>query len=129
MKIPKEVQVDARRLMQLCLQSDGSLNLDTIRLIASRITAERPRYYIELLTAFTQFIRISCKRRTAIVHSAQPFSREQQEQITDTLNANHGRLDYEWKIKPSLLAGFTIQIGDELIDASVESRIERIAQI
>ena len=40
MKISKEVQAQARRLMRLCIGADGLMNEATVRLVADKIAAD-----------------------------------------------------------------------------------------
>ena len=41
--------------------------------------------------------------------------------------ADGGALYYRWEVEPSLLAGVRIQVGDDVKDGSVRSRIDRLA--
>lgn len=129
MKISKEVQADARRLMKLCLNEDGSMNTDNMRQVIGTITERKPRNYVAMLCALRELVRLYDKRNTATITSAVELSAEQREAIVTKLSARHAGLQFCWQIDPSLLAGITVQIGDNLTDSSVKSRIERIAQI
>lgn len=129
MKISKEVQAQARRLMRLCVGADGLVQEDTVRLVAARLQAERPRHYPELLTAFTELIRMEQARRTATITAAVPLTEDEQAAIRAKLDARTPGLHYEWRVDPSLIAGFIVRVGDEVTDASVRSRIERLSRI
>lgn len=129
MKITKEVQAQARRLMRLCLGENGLLQEDTVRLVAARLQAENPRNYIPLLTAFTELIRLEQARHTATITSAIPLTADEQAQIRAKLEARTPGLQYIWQVEPALIAGLTVRVGDEVTDASVRSRIERLSRI
>ena len=126
MKITKEVQAQARRLMRLCLGDDGLLLEDRVRLVAARLQQEQPRNYIQLLTAFTDLIRLEQARHTATITSAVPLTPEEQATICAKLDARHPGLRYVWLVEPELIAGLTVRVGDEVTDASVRSRIQRL---
>ena len=126
MKITKEVQAQARRLMQLCLGDDGLLMEERVRLVATRLEQEQPRNYLQLLTAFTNLIRLEQARHTATITSAVPLTQEEQSAIRAKLDAHHSGLRYEWHVEPELIAGITVRVGDEVTDASVRSRIDRL---
>ena len=126
MKITKEVQAQARRLMQLCLGDDGLLVEERVRLVATRLEQEQPRNYLQLLTAFTNLIRLEQARHTATITSAVPLTPAEQSAIRAKLDARHPGLRYEWHVEPELIAGITVRVGDEVTDASVRSRIERL---
>lgn len=129
MKISKEVHAQARRLMRLCLGEAGLLQEDTVRLVAARLQAEQPRNYLALLTAFAELIRLEQARRTATITSAVPLTPEEQAAIRSKLDARTPGLRYQWLVEPALIAGMTVRVGDELTDASVRSRIERLSRL
>ncbi len=129
MKITKEVQAQARRLMRLCVDTDGILQTDKVREIAEAITTRKPRNYVALLSAFTDLVRLTQAKHTAIITSAIPLTDGEQEQIRTKLDAKHKGLSYIWQTNPELIAGFTVKVGDNITDASVRSRIERLSHI
>ena len=128
MKISKEVQAQARRLMRLCIGADGLMNEATVRLVADKITAEKPRNYLALLTAFTELVRLEQAAHTATITSAVPLTAEEQAAITARLNARQAGLNYNWQVDSSLIAGLTVKVGDNVTDASVRTRIEQLTK-
>ena len=129
MKISKEVQAQARRLMRLCIGADGLMNEATVRLVADKIAADKPRNYLALLTAFTELVRLERAAHTATITSAVPLTAEEQAAITAKLNAREAGLNYEWKVDSSLIAGLTVKVGDNVTDASIRTRIENLTKI
>ena len=128
MKISKEVQAQARRLMRLCIGADGLMNEATVRLVADKITAEKPRNYLALLTAFTELVRLERAAHTATITSAVPLTAGEQAAITARLNARQAGLSYEWQVDSSLIAGLTVKVGDNVTDASIRTRIEQLTK-
>ncbi len=128
MKISKEVQAQARRLMRLCIGADGLMNEATVRLVADKIAAEKPRNYLALLTAFTELVRLERAAHTATITSAVPLTAEEQAAITARLNARQAGLNYEWQVDSSLIAGLTVKVGDNVTDASIRTRIEQLTK-
>ena len=94
MKISKEVQAQARRLMRLCIGADGLMNEATVRLVADKIAADKPRNYLALLTAFTELVRLERAAHTATITSAVPLTAEEQAAITAKLNAREAGLNF-----------------------------------
>lgn len=128
MKISKEVQAQARRLMRLCIGADGLMNEATVRLVADKIAADKPRNYLALLTAFTELVRLERAAHTATITSAVPLTEAEQAAITARLNARKAGLNYEWQVDSSLIAGLTVKVGDNVTDASVRTRIEQLTK-
>ncbi len=129
MKITKDVQAQARRLMRLCIGEDGLMLESRVREVASAITTRKPRNAAALLTAFTELVKIERARHTATITSAIPLTTSEQAAIRARLDARHPGLSYEWAVDPSLIAGLTVKVADDVTDASVRSRIARLARL
>ena len=128
MKISKEVQAQARRLMRLCIGADGLMNEATVRQVADKIAADKPRNYLAMLTAFTELVRLERAAHTATITSAVPLTAGEQAAITAKLNARQAGLSYEWQVDSSLIAGLTVKVGDNVTDASIRTRIEQLTK-
>ncbi|MBO5684719.1 MAG: ATP synthase F1 subunit delta [Akkermansia sp.] len=128
MKISKEVQAQARRLMRLCIGADGLMNEATVRQVADKIATDKPRNYLALLTAFTELVRLERAAHTATITSAVPLTAEEQAAITARLNARQAGLSYEWQVDSSLIAGLTVKVGDNVTDSSIRTRIEQLTK-
>ena len=128
MKISKEVQAQARRLMRLCIGADGLMNEATVRQVADKIATDKPRNYLALLTAFTELVRLERAAHTATITSAVPLTEAEQAAITAKLDARQAGLSYEWQVDPTLIAGLTVKVGDNVTDASVRTRIEQLTK-
>lgn len=128
MKISKEVQAQARRLMRLCIGADGLMDEAIVRQVADKIAAEKPRNYLALLTAFTELVRLERAAHTATITSAVPLTEAEQTAIQAKLNARQAGLNYEWQVDSSLIAGLTVKVGDNVTDASVRTRIENLTK-
>lgn len=128
MKISKEVQAQARRLMRLCIGADGLMDEAIVRQVADKIAAEKPRNYLALLTAFTELVRLERAAHTATITSAVPLTEAEQAAIQAKLNARQAGLNYEWQVDSSLIAGLTVKVGDNVTDASIRTRIEQLTK-
>ena len=127
MKIGKDTQNAARRLFRRCMDGNAVAE-DRVRLIARKIAERKPRNYAALLKAFSGMVEYAVKSRTATIQSAVPLTEEERSLIQAKLEARYGgALYYRWEVEPSLLAGVRIQVGDDVKDGSVRSRIDRLA--
>ena len=129
MKITKEAQAQARRLMRLCMGADGRLQEDNVRRVATTLCTEKPRNYLAILKSFTDMVRLEVQRHTATVTTARPIQEAEKAAIRAKLDARHPGLHYEWLSDSSLIAGMTVKVGDNVTDASVRSRIERLEKL
>ena len=63
----------------------------------------------------------------ATVTSAQPIGREQLDRLRAGLSKSYGRaLEINSVIDPSVIGGVRVQIGDDVIDGSVASRLNEL---
>ncbi|MFP5405550.1 MAG: F0F1 ATP synthase subunit delta [Gammaproteobacteria bacterium] len=64
------------------------------------------------------------------IDSAFPLTDEQLSSIVDTLTAKYGKkVKASVAVKPELIGGVSIRIGDEVIDASVRSKLAQMASV
>jgi len=74
-----------------------------------------------------EYARLAAERRqrlVAEVHVATPLTDEQRRRLTAALTASYGsRVHLNIVLDPKVAGGMTVRIGDELIDASVASRL------
>lgn len=129
MKITKEAQAQARRLMRLCMGPDDRLQEDVVRRVADTLCTEKPRNYLSILCALTELVRLEVARHTCTVTTARPVAKTEQAAIRAKLDPRHPGLNYVWQTDPALIAGMTVRVGDNVTDASVRSRIERLAKL
>ena len=129
MKITKEAQAQARRLMRLCIGPDGLLQEDIVRRVASTIEAEKPRNYLGILVALTELVRLEVARHTATVTSAIPLTDAEKQAIQTKLNAKTPGLHYVWQVDKELIGGIIVKVGDDVTDASIRSRIHRLSSL
>jgi F-type H+-transporting ATPase subunit delta len=82
----------------------------------------------EVIGAFVELVRGSGPRE-AVVTSAVALSQEQQNTILQQLRGKHGvALDVTFEVDPNILGGLVVQVGDQVLDDSVRSRLVAIQQ-
>ena len=77
--------------------------------------------------AYRELLDHRAKRVRVLVRSAVALSAEQTEKLRQTIGVAHGREPViVAKIDPTLLGGMVVQVGDEVFDSSVRTRIDNI---
>jgi F-type H+-transporting ATPase subunit delta len=77
--------------------------------------------------AYREIRDLRAKRIRVSVRSAVPLTEEQQAELKRTLESTtHLETVLEMKIDPDLLGGMVVQVGDDVFDSSVRTRIETI---
>ncbi len=65
----------------------------------------------------------------AKVISAVPLTKDEQAALREKLQARFDQpLDLRFEVEPSLLGGVRVRVGDEVIDGSVKSKLDALAQ-
>jgi F-type H+-transporting ATPase subunit delta len=106
---------------------DGKVTPVTLRLISQMVMHSRGR---ALTVALDLCAAIAARRREqliAVVRSAVELSATQRRRLAETLAAAYGhQVHLNVVIDPSVMGGISIQIGDELIDGTVASRLAAV---
>ncbi len=127
MKASKVATTTARRIFRLCMEN-GELNEANILMAIKKIGSEKPRDFRGILHVLKRLIQAEYAKKNATVESAVELAPAEKGNITKSLRAKHGQdLNFEYKVTPDLLGGLRIQIGDNVYDSSVKSRLNRLA--
>ena len=106
---------------------DGKVTPVTLRLITQVVLHPRGR---SLAAALDLCAGIAARRREqliAVVRSAVDLSATERRRLADALAASYGhRVHLNVVIDPSVMGGISVQIGDELIDGTVASRLAAV---
>ena len=93
------------------------------------LLAQRGRFSIlpDVSAEYDALVRKSRGIVAATVTTPEPLTKEELAQVTARVEQLAGaKVELTTTTDPKLLGGLTIQIGDKLIDASVQGRLERL---
>jgi F-type H+-transporting ATPase subunit delta len=125
--LSESVVPDDRKRELLRALLDGKVTPVALRLITEMSLNPRGRSLPASLELCTRIAARRRERLIAVVHVATDLAPAQRRKLADTLAANYGHDVYiNVVIDPAIMGGMTIQIGDELIDASVTSRLAAV---
>jgi F-type H+-transporting ATPase subunit delta len=128
MKISKQAQRDARQLFRSCCVS-GLLDENRVRQAVTLLAEKKPRGYVEILSRLHRLVKLDVARHTAKIESAVETSPEQHATIKARLEKIYGAgLDINYRVNPALIGGLRIQVGSDLYDGSVKTRLEKLQQ-
>lgn len=129
MKADQKINQFAKKLVELS-KEDGLVSEAKVKeVLAALKQASSVRYPVRTLKAYLRLIRRAIAAQTAEVATAGALSKE----ALAAIEANFSKL-YDRPIQavpvnqPSLIAGVRVRVGDDLYDASVAGRLERLAQ-
>jgi F-type H+-transporting ATPase subunit delta len=127
MKVSKVAAATARRLFGLC-QTAGRLDETKLRTVVARLIESKPRDYRAVLVALQRLTRLDADRRRVTVESAVALDDASRQRVVDGLAKAHGpNLTISYTVKPELIGGLRIRVGNDVLDGSVQGRITRLA--
>ena len=128
MKISKIAAATARRLFGLC-QVNGQLDDNKLRDLVSKLIAAQPRDFRAILASIQRLVRLEEARRSVVVESATALNPAECQKVEAGLAKDYGsKLIIEYKTNPELLGGLRIKVGDDVLDGSVQGRIDRLSK-
>jgi len=128
MKISKQAQRDARQLFRSC-HVDGLPDEGRVRQVLTLLVTQKPRGYVGILSRLHRLVKLDLERRAANVESATPLAADLQADLTNRLKGIYGAgLSISFNQNPALLGGLRIQVGSDLYDGSVKTRLEKLEQ-
>jgi F-type H+-transporting ATPase subunit delta len=99
-----------------------------VKKATSAVIAAKPRNTVGVLKEFARLIRLELAKRHAIVESTTELEAAEKSALTRALRAKYGGdVTAEYKLNPGLLGGLRIQIGSDVLDATVRTRLDRLA--
>jgi F-type H+-transporting ATPase subunit delta len=102
----------------------GKVTSVTLRLISEVSLYPRGRSLVAGLDTCTRIAAERRRRLIAVVRSATDLSAAQRRRLADALSGIYGHEVYiNVVIDPTVVGGLTVQVGDELIDGSVSTRL------
>jgi F-type H+-transporting ATPase subunit delta len=128
MKISKQAQRDARQLFRSC-QQNNLLDENRVRQTVSLLSEKRPRGYVEILSRLHRLVKLDLERRAARVESALPLPADLQNDVANNIKKIYGDgVNIVFGQNPALLGGLRIQVGSDLYDGSVKTRLNKLEQ-
>jgi F-type H+-transporting ATPase subunit delta len=128
MKISKQAQRDARQLFRSC-QVSGLLDEKRVRQTINLLVTQKPRGYVEILSRLHRLVKLDLERHAARVESAAPLPADLQADVTNRIRKIYGAgVSLAFGQNPALLGGLRIQVGSDLYDGSVRTKLNQLAQ-
>ncbi len=126
MKISRRARQEAKQLFRACLV-EGRLDEERVRAAVRETIEKKPRNYLPILQHFQRLVRLQLQRRQATVESAVPLAPAFQTSVQENLTRLYGPgLAFAFGQKPELIGGLRVQVGSDVFDGSIRSRLEAL---
>ena len=128
MKITKQARRDAKQLFRGCVVN-GVLDDNRARQTVQQIIGRKPRRYVAILTHFQRLVKLDVARRTAKIESAVELPEDLRIGVQTNLARRYGPgLSVSFAPKPALIGGLRVQVGSDVYDGSIRTRLAELAE-
>jgi F-type H+-transporting ATPase subunit delta len=89
----------------------------------------KPRAYIQILNHLLKLVKTDIHSRTARIESADSLDDATRKSVEKLLVDRYGTsLMISFDVNPALIGGMRIQVGSDVYDASIRSRLQKIGE-
>lgn len=128
MKINKETRQLSKQLLRASF-TDGQLDSGRISSLVKALIDKKPRNYLNVLDAYKRLVRLEVEKRSATIETASELSPDAAAELVNKLKTKYGSdLSTQFVVKPELLGGMRIRVGNDVWDSSVLNRLQRLQQ-
>jgi F-type H+-transporting ATPase subunit delta len=100
---------------------------EVTRLLVRQAVAGRYRSFSAALTEFGKLAAARRKRLIAVVRVARPLDEQRRQRLAEALGRRYGRaVHLNVIVDPEVLGGVRVEIGDEVVDGTVATRLEDV---
>ena len=129
MKISKQARREAKDLFR-SVHVNGAIDEKRALQIVDQVLSIKPRGYVAILSHFQRLLKLDMDRRSARVESVIPLDSAQQDSVKATLAKRYGSgLNYSFQQNPALIGGMRIQVGSDVYDGSIQSRLAQLTEV
>ena len=128
MKRDKKITQLAKKLVELS-KDNGVVTEAKVGEVLAGLKQVQHRHHLTVLKTFLNYLRREIALQTAVVSTPAALSDEALKAIEATYSKMYGRpVTAVTKQDTSLIAGVRVRVGDDVYDASVAGRLQRLAE-
>ena len=123
------IEHDAKIKVTSAIAKRLGLSDITLRLLGVLIANHRMNDLEPIVEALAEMVRAATNTVAAEVRSAHPLTKQEQDELRQTLEKKAGRkVEMILQTDPTLIGGFVAKIGSEVYDASVAGKINKFRE-
>lgn len=104
----------------------GKINKDTLNFLKLLIDKRRINHFEEIINEYISLANEKLNIKEGIIESCRPLDSKLINDLEKTLSKDGVKVELHQKINPSLISGFKVVFKDQIIDASMKEKINRL---
>lgn len=129
MKRDKKITQLAKKLVELSKDDQGIVTEAKVSEVLAGLKQVQHRQHLTVLKLFLNYLRREVALQTAVVSTPGELSAATLDEIAATYTKVYGRpISATTQQDASLIAGVRVRVGDDVYDASVAGRLQRLAE-
>lgn len=129
MKRDKKITQLAKKLVELSKDENGVVTEAKVSEVLAGLKQVEHRHHLSVLKAFLNYLRREVALQTAVVSTPGALSDAALKEIEANFTQVYGRkISAVTQEDASLIAGVRVRVGDDVYDASVAGRLQRLAE-
>lgn len=119
----------AKKLVELSREGSGVVTEAKVGEVLAGLKQAEVRHRLLVLRTYLKYLRREVAAQTAVISTPGALDASSLEAIASKFTALYGRpIHAEVKADSSLIAGVRVRVGDDVYDASVAGRLQRLAE-
>lgn len=102
------------------------VNKDTLNFLLLLVDKGRIGKFEEIIKAFIKLANDELNIKEGVIESVRPIDKDKIKELEEALSKDGVKVELKQKINKSLISGFKISFDNEVIDASMKDRIDRL---
>ena len=129
MKRDKKITQLAKKLVELSKDDQGVVTEAKVGEVLAGLKKVEVRHHLSVLKTYLNYVRREVALQTAVVATPGALSEAALADIAANFSKVYGRpITATTKQHPALIAGVRVRVGDDVYDASVAGRLQRLAE-
>lgn len=129
MKRDKKITQLAKKLVELSKDDKGVVTETQVGEVLAGLKQMQVRKHLSVLKSYLTYLRREVALQTAVVSTPAGLSEAALKEIEANFTKLYGRtISAVTKQDTSLIAGVRVRVGDDVYDASVAGRLQRLAE-
>lgn len=129
MKRDKKITRLAKKLVELSKDANGVVTESKVSEVLAGLNEVKHRHHLLVLKSYLNYLRREIALQTAVVSTPGELSDTALKEIESKFSKVYGRtISAVTQQDRSLIAGVRVRVGDDVYDASVAGRLQRLAE-